>query len=800
MTALRASLRLFTTRPGLAAAVVLTLAIGLGAVTAIASLGYALLLRPLPFPDAGRIMAIHAAVAREQGRLSLREFRELELETRTWAKVGAYYRTQYNLTGDGPPDAVTCTMPSSTMFEVLGVRPVLGDIWPAEVDFARHYTVVLSHALWRQRFGSRPDIVGQSIVMDGATYRVAGVLPDAVDFPLQTDVYRGVTDYNAPAVRRYSVVARLADGLTLADAQGALDVLSTRFAAVWPETNTDVRLRAVPLREAYVGRARPFVLLMAAGVALLMLMACVNVANLLLSRALAQEGDTAVRIALGASRRQILTQGLVDALVLALAGVSLGAVAARAAVAEVTRLVTADLPPWMTVSVDLPVLAASACIAALVAVGIAWLPALHASRTDVEPVLRRQSGRSGAAGSRHSRRWLIGTQAAIASVLLVAAGSVTTGLGALLDSPTGFSARGVLTFRTDPPFSRYADIATTAEFYRRTAESLQAIPGVTHVGTNNHLPFARLDVPSPRVTVEGRDSGRADEAPFINLQLIDGGYFDAMSIPLVQGRRFDRTDNEATPAVAIVSERTARRFWNAEDPLGRRIRVTWNQDGAGTAGGSDLWLTVVGVAGSVRFDSVTDGTGLDVYAPHSQMFAGDSFFVVRTDADPAAIGRQIRAAIDDVDREQSFFDAMTMETRIARTLWQHRVASIVLSLFAGVAFVLAVLGTYAVTAHAVASQRREIGIRRALGSSAHGIAWHLAQQWMAPAATGVVTGMALGLVAAPALASLLDAPGGGPDRLLLLPAGLAAASAIACILPVTRLVRRVPLTEALRGE
>jgi putative ABC transport system permease protein len=800
MSAFQASVRLFATRPGLAASIVLTLAIGLGSVTAISSITHALLLKPLPFPDADRVVAIHAEVADERGRLALRELRELERSATAFAKVGAYYRTQYNLTGDGPPQALTCTMPTSTMFDVLGVRALHGEVWPQALDFTRHYTVLLSHGLWQQRFGGRPDVVGQSMVMDGTSYSIAGVLPDAVDFPLQTDVYRGVTDYNAQDVRRYSVIARMAAGRTLGDARAELDALSARFASFWPDTNLGVQLRAVPLRDAYVGGARPFVLLMAAGVGLLMLMAAVNVTNLLLSRALSQEGDFAVRLALGASRWHLVRQGVVEVLGVTAVGAVLGAAGARIAVDRITGLVGADLPPWMKVEVNLPALAISAVAAAIAAVAIAILPALQASRTDVERVLRQHAGRSGSGGRHRPRQWLVGAQAAIASLLLVTAGLFAAGLTHLMGLTPGFDARGALTFRTDPPFSRYGDIATTSEFYRRAAEALRTIPGVTAVGANTNLPFARLDVASPRVSVEGRDSGRSDESPFVNLQLIDPGYFDAMRIPLVRGRRFEPTDDESAPMAAIVSERTARRFWGAEEAIGRRLRLNWNQDGVGSGGGSELWLTVVGVVGSVRFDGVEDVSGLDVYAPHTQMFAGDSFFVVRTAADPAAIGRQVRAALDTVDRDQSFFDVVTLEARMGRTLWQHRVATLVLTLFAAIALILAVLGTYAVTAHAVAAQRREIGIRRALGSSASRLGWLVARQWAGPVATGVIVGLGAGLLAARALTTAIGVPATGIGWLVLLPAALAGAAGIACVVPVARLLRQVPLTDALRTE
>jgi putative ABC transport system permease protein len=800
MSDLRAALRLLTRRPGFCAGVVVTLGIGLASATAIFSVAYALLLRPLPFPDADRIVSIHAEVAGDDGRLALREFRDLERDARTLSRVGTYYRTQYNLTGGGAPEALTCTMPSSAMFDVLGVKARHGEIWPASMDFTRQYTVALSHGLWQQRFGSRADIIGQTIILDGAPYRVAAVLPDNVDFPLKTDVYRAVTDYNAPHVRRYSVVARMADGRTLADVQGELDSLAARFASAWPETNRGVRLRAVPLRDAYVGGARPFILLMAGGVALLVLIACVNVTNLLLSRALAQQGDAAVRLALGASRRHVVQQSMAEALLLALIGAAVGALGARAAVRFLASLIGSDLPPWMSIDVDAPVLIASALVAVIVAALVGLLPALQAARTNVERVLRQESGRSAGGSHRSVRRWLVGAQAALASLLLVAAGVFAAGLTELLRVNPGFDARGVFTFRVDPPFSRYPDIPTTAEFYRRASEALREIPGITAVGTTTNLPFGGLDISSPRIIVDGQDSGRADESPFANLQLVDTDYFSAMGIALVRGRVFERTDVREAPAVVVVSERAAQHFWGAADPIGRRLRITWNQNGVGGGGGSDITLTVIGVVRSVRFDGVQDEDGLDVYAPHTQMFAGDSYFVLRSTVAPDRLEAVVRRAIDTVDPEQSFFDRSTMEARIERTVWQHRVSTAVLAMFAAVALTLAVIGTYAVTAHAVAAQRREIGIRLALGSPAGALRWLVARSWIVPVCIGMTVGLLLGAAVSRALADVLGVAVPALGWPSALPAFLAVAAAIACAIPIQRTLRHYALAEALRAD
>lgn len=794
---LRIAARLAFHQPIFSAAVVVTLAVALGATTAILGVAWALLLRPLPFADTDRIVAVHATVGGERGRLALQEYRELERSAQTLGDIGLYYRTQYNVTGGGSPQALTCTMPSTGLFRVLGVRAQVGDIWPSSLDFTRHYSVVLSHGLWQQRFGGRRDIVGQSIEMDGAPYRVAGVLPAGIDFPLQTDVFRGVTDYNAPHVRRYSVVARLAAGRRLADAQAELAALSRRFEVTWPETNRGVVLEAMPLRDAYVGGARPFVLLMVAGVLLLLVIAAINVTNLLLARAISRQGDFAVQLALGAAPSRLVRPVVLEAVLLAGAGCVAGLPGAWLAVRALSSLIAADLPPWLALSIDPVVLIASAALALSVAILVATIPALVAARSNLERVLRQDSGRGAGGGHRPMRRWLIGFQAATASLLLVVAGVFASGLTSLMRAPVGFDREHLLTFRLDPPFSRYGTIATTAEFYRRLEEELRTLPGVSGVGMNALLPFSGLDGASPRVVPEGGVAGRADEAPFVNLQLVNAGYFDAMRIPIVAGRAFDASDRQGGPPVAIVSDRTARRLWNGT-ALGRRLQLVWNQNGTGAGGGETVRLTVVGVAAAVRFSGVGDEGGLDVYTPHTQLFAGDSFVAIRASSGGASVEALLRGAIDRVDAEQSYFDAATMTARIAATLWQQRVATAVLTVFAGIALLLATIGMFAVTAHAVASQRREIGIRLALGSSSASLAWQIAGVWLGPVLIGTTVGLVGGLAVTRQLAAVIGAHGPVPVWPLALPLVLATAAGVACALPVGRAMRQVRLGEVLR--
>jgi putative ABC transport system permease protein len=413
-------------------------------------------------------------------------------------------------------------------------------------------------------------------------------------------------------------------------------------------------------------------------------------------------------------------------------------------------------------------------------------------------VLRDETSRTaGSAGQQGIRRALIGSQALLAALLLVAAGIFAQGLRELMRVDTGFDPRNVLTFRTDPPYGRYPDIATTSEFYRRASETLMTQPGIETAGTNSFLPFSGLDVSSPRLIVEGRTT--PGEEPFVNLQLVGGDYFRTMRIPLQRGRLFERTDDLSSPAVAIVSARAARRLWPNDDPVGRRVQVVWNQQGTGGGGGSVVWLTVVGVVGDVRFSGMDDTSSLDMYAPNTQLFAGDSYFVVRTHVPPEALRQRVRAAIDAIDRDQSFFDVQTMDARVERVVWQQRVATAVLGVFGTIALCLAIIGVYAVTAHAVASERREIGIRLALGSPRTAIIGLTMRRWLTPVAVGIAGGIVSGVLTARALGALIGSVA-QPDIVTaaMFPFALGAAAVVACWLPVWRVLRHMELTRTLR--
>lgn len=784
--------------PGWAAAIVLTFAIGIGANTAVFSLVEALVLRPLPFTDPHELFFVDAVIGNEPGHLSKREYRELIKSKRVVEDYAGYYPSQYNLIE--PPTAVVAPITTSNLFPLLGARMLLGGPWSSSVDFQRAYEVVLTHRLWQQRFGGRRDIVGQPIVMDGATYRVAGVLDEGFDYPIRADVYRSITDYDGDHVRRLWVAGRMRDGATIADVQGELDRMSAHFESLYPDTNRAVRLRARPLSDLYLGAAKPYLLMLPAAVALLLVIACANVANLLLSRALARGGEIAVRMAVGANWRDLARLSMLEAALLALPGAMLGILLSHWSLQALMAMVRTDLPAWFGVRINLATLAFTMVVAVLTVLVVGMVPALHARRLSLEQTLRQESGRNvGPKGSRLWRSMLVGAQAALAAVLLIAATVFAIGVRNLQHTDVGFDVDGLSTFRTDPPFSRYATIPQISVFYRQAIERLKERPGVIDAASNQRIPFAALDAASPRVAVEGRSAADAEAQPFVNFQVISPGYFDVMRIPLLTGRRFTEFDAAGTPLVAIVSDKAASRFWGEDDPIGRRISLAWNQDGTSRAGGTAIMLTVVGVAGNVRSDGVQQEPGFDVYAPHTQTFAGDSFFVVRTSLDPDAIAAEIPRAIASVDPEQSHFGVMSMRNRVAASMWQQQVAGTVLAVFAIVAFLLATIGVHAVTSYSVEMTRAEIGIRLALGANRATILGTTVRQGLVPVAVGLVAGTLVGIAGASAVAERVPVSGILTGAAAIMPPLLLlAVAAIAAILPTARIISRADLPSVLR--
>ena len=755
----RDATRLLTRRPGFSLVVTAVLALGVGACATILTIVYVLLLKPLPFKDADRLVVLGTRVGNEEGKIALREYRLLVQEARLFDGLAAYYPSQYNLAlgSAGAPEALPATIGTSNLFEVLGTTPILGATWPAAMDFHLHYPVVLSHGLWQRAFGADRSLVGRTVQLDRHAYQVVGIAPPNADFPDRADVFRAITDYNADDQRRLSVVGRLRAGTTRAQAAAEIDMLGGVLAERYPDTNAGVRITVESLRNSVLGDSRPYFTLLIVAVALIVVLTCANVGNMLLAHTLERQTELSVRRALGATTASLVRQLVAESLVLAIPAGLVGALIAGAALRGLAALIQFKLPSWLSMDPGASTVLFAGGLAIVATLASATVPLVRLSRPDASAE-DLKTGARGSAGRRERRvlRSMAAIQTALAVVLLIYAGLLTRTVSRLLDTRPGFEPAHLLTFRIDPPWGRYPDITTTSEFYRRAIEALAALPGVDGAATNQNLPLGRLpDGVSQTILIEGDTVRRVGDQPFVVVQTISPEYFRLMRIPLIGGRDFTQQDRENTPRVAVVNQSLARRYWPGQNPVGKRLRLATAMasrvDAVARGESAETrapWLTVVGVAGDVRHEHVTAAAGLDLYLPNTQAYAGDSYVVVRTAQDPRAVSTAATRAIQSVDIEQSVFAVRPMSDIVDRAIWYQRLVGSVFAAFAGLALALALAGLHGMLAQDVVRRTREIGVRLAMGATPAGVVRLLVME----SARTMLAGSVIGALAVGALA------------------------------------------------
>ena len=746
---LRYAVRMMARNPGFTAVAVFALALGIGANTAMFSVVDAVLLRPLPYDEPDRLVMVWEtnftnAVTRSQ--VSPVTYTEWRDNSGLFEEVAGWWYPQLNLTDEqGDPERARAIDVTDRFFAVLGADALVGRTFlPGEDQPQAESVVVIGHGLWQRRFGGDASALGEVVRLDGVPHTIVGVMPPGFDYPNDTEVWRGLSwdpSQHSREARFFEVVGRLRPGLDRVQAQADLDALAVRLAADYPDSNRGWGALLVPLHEQLVGDVRPALLVLFGAVGFVLLIACANVANLLLARASVREKEIAIRLAIGASRgrlvRQLLTESLVLAFVSAVAGTLLAWVAVRGFAAANPI----DIPRLGGVVLDARLLLFTFTVASVTAVLFGLVPALQASRSNVGAAVKDGARESGAsAGSRSVRTLLVVSEVAIALMLLVGAALLLKSFGRLQEVDPGVRPTNVLSVNLQLSSAAYPEWSSVSDFYTRLVERVETIPGVRSAASTA---FLVLEQGWPVDTVvDGQIAGEPGTEPKLQYHQVSPRYFETVGVPLLSGRAFTDRDDEDAPGVAILNQAAVRRLFPTEDPLGRRIvRVA---DGIGPLGRNLLEgreVEVVGVVADAKNTSLTTDVEPALFLPQRQFAYRSMHLVVRGEGPPLGLVGPIRETVRGLDLAVPLADIKTLDQHLGAQLAQPRFSMVLLSIFAALALVLASVGLYAVMAYSVSRRRRELGVRLALGAQRGQILGLVVRQGMVLALSGVAAGL-----------------------------------------------------------
>jgi predicted permease len=813
---LRIALRAFARNPGFALAAILSLAIGISANTSIFSVANAVLLRPLPYKDPSRLVILwnrSPGLDILQDWFSTAQYLDIKTGHHGFEEVAIASGGNDNLTGEGEPARIGTVRVSSNLLPMFGAKPASGRLFLPDEDVPdRPATAVLSYGMWARHYGSDPRMLGKPITINGKSYEVVGILPKSFSLPHevlptlygpeQPDVFLPFPlGPKAAGIRThedYSILGKLKTGVTVARAQAEMDTITARLRRDYPESyppNGGLTFGIVPLLEQVVGDVRRALLVLLSAVGFVLLIACANVANLLLSRAVARQQEIAVRSALGASRGRIIRQLLTESLLLSLAGGLLGVILSVWSVKWIHVLGTKSIPRLADVGIDGRVLLFTALLSVFSGILFGLAPALRVSRIDLNTALkdlsRGSAGTSAVWGRGNNiRRLLVVSELALSVVLLIAAGLLIRSFARLQNVAPGFNPQNVLTFELALNGSRYGDRQIVLNTYHQLWSVFEQIPGVTAAGGITALPLSQSFAWTP-ITVEGRAPLSGEKFLNADARVAGGRYFQAMEIPLRSGRFFNEEDIAGKPPAVIIDEFMAEQLWPGKDAVGKRIHMVE----------SDVpWLNVVGVVGRVKHESLDSDPRIAFYLPQTQYPSRAITLILRSQFDPSVLSPAVKKELRSIDPDLPMYSVRTMTERVEESLAQQRFSMLLLALFAGFALALATIGIYGVMAYLVNQGTREIGIRMALGATQREILNLVVSQGMTLAGSGVAIGVAAAFVFTRLMRSMLfginaaDPATFGAISLLLTVVAL-----LATYIPARRAARVDPLL-CLRSE